>query len=159
MHSTSTFNLPNGGSKSDEYRVPACTFATSPQEPSWRNTGSSQTQANAAPTYRLCCLLQLWVPSLGRIRARQPLLLSTISGPGQQQDWCERGGQPRGKRKRLLLTIHSGLALIIKTTELPHAGAPPSHLASSPICSNRLCCRHEREGSWTWGKGQEAENK
>lgn len=50
------------------------------------------------------------------------------------------------KRKRLLLTIHSGLALIIKTTELPYAGAPPSHLASSPICSNRLCCRHKREG-------------
>lgn len=86
-------------------------------------------------------------------------MLSTISETGQQQDWHGRRGQPRGKRKRLLLTIYSELAPVIKTTELPHAGAPPSHLASSPICSNRLCCAHEKEESWTWWKGLTAENK
>lgn len=125
----STFNLPDGGSK----RV---TNPLLPRSP------------HAALTYAFCCLLGFWVPSLGNTRARQPPLLSTISETGQQHDWYGRGGQPRGKRKRLLLTICSELALIIKTTELPHAGAPPSHLASSPICSNRLCCAHEKEETW-----------
>lgn len=50
---------------------------------------------SATPTYRLCGLLKLWVPSLGRMRARQPLLLSTMSEPGQQQDWCERRAAQR----------------------------------------------------------------
>lgn len=86
-------------------------------------------------TYGSCCLLEFWVPSLASIRAKQPRLLNTISETGRQQDWSGRRRQPRGKRKRLLLTIYSELALIIKTTELPHAEAPPSHFASSLICN------------------------
>lgn len=46
-------------------------------------------------------------------------MLSTIFELGWQQDCCRRGGWPRGKRKRLLFIIHSELAPVIKTTELP----------------------------------------
>lgn len=79
--------------------------------------------------------------------------LAPSPGQASSKTRCERG-QPRGKRKRLLLTHHSGLALTIKTTELLHAGAPPSHLASPPICSNRRCCRHERKGAGHGGKAR-----
>lgn len=75
--------------------------------------------------------------------------------PKQDSNKIVWRGQPRGKRERLLLTIYSELALVIKTTELPHARAPPSHLASSPVCSNRLRCGHEREesmGQWLTGR-------
>lgn len=45
------------------------------------------------------------------------------------------------------------LALVLKTTALPHAGAPPLRLAPAPICSNRLCCGQERRRS---GRGEMA---
>lgn len=148
-----TFNLPNGISKSTFCCITAFTFATSPQKPSRRKLTNRKQRPRAALTYGFCRLLEFWVPSLGNIRARQPPLLSTISETGQQQDWDGRGGQPRGKRKRLLLTIHSELALVLKTTALPHTGAPPRHLASAPICSNRLCCGQERKRA---GRGEMA---
>lgn len=42
-----------------------------------------------------------------------------------------RTGSPggRGRAGLLLLTIHSELAPVVKTAELPHAGAPPRHPA------------------------------
>lgn len=116
-------------------------------------------------TGQWCPHLQILLPSwvLGPKPGEHPSQAAALASHHIQNRpaarLVRRGGQPRGKRKRLLLTIHSELALAIKTTELPRAGAPPSHLASSPICTNRLCCGQEREESWTWGNGQQAENK
>lgn len=124
-----------------------------PRSPHRGKLANRRQRPRAALTYGFCRLLEFWVASLGNIRARQPPLLSTISETGRQQDWDGRGGQPRGKRKRLLLTIHSELALVLKTTALPHAGAPPRSLASAPICSNRLRCGQERKRA---GRGEMA---
>lgn len=140
-----TFNLPNGISKSTFCLLLPSHSPPLPRSPHGGKFANRKQRPRAALTYRFCRLLEFWVPSLGNIRARQPPLLSTISETGQQQDWDGRGGQPRGKRKRLLLIIHSELALVLKTTALPHAGAPPRRPASAPICSNRLCCGQERK--------------
>lgn len=59
-----------------------------------------------------------------------------------------RRAQPRGKRKSSYSPC-TQLALAIKTTELPQVAAPPSHPASSSTCSERPCCRHEREEAGT----------
>lgn len=64
---------------------------------------------------------------------------SPCSSPCLEHRSCKLGMKEHSgeKRKRRLLTGHSELAPVIKTTRLPRGGAPPSHLASSPVCSNR----------------------
>ena len=113
-----------------------------PRSPHGGKLANRKQKPRTALTYGFCRLLEFWVPSLGNIRARQPPLLSTISETGQQQDWDGRG-QPRGKRKRLLLTIHSA------GTASKNNSTPPRRSTSPPPClgSHLLCCRQERRRS------------
>ena len=113
-----------------------------PISPHGGKLANRKQRPRTALTYGFCRLLEFWVPSLGNIRARQPPLLSTISETGQQQDWDGRG-QPRGKRKRLLLTIHSA------GTASKNNSTPPRRSTSPPPClgSHLLCCRQERRRS------------
>ena len=119
-----------------------------PRSPHGGKLANRKQRPRTALTYGFCRLLEFWVPSLGNIRARQPPLLSTISETGQQQDWDGRGGEPRGKRKRLLLTIHSA------GTGSKNNSTPPRRGASPPprLGSHLLCCREERRS----GRGETA---
>lgn len=120
-----------------------------------RTPAKQDPEPTEALTYSFCCLLEFWVPNLGSTRARQPLLL-TMSGALRWPAQCERTSKGKG---RGAYSPSAALAPVIKTTQLPRGGAPPSHLASSPIWSNRagwpagwLAGRHGRK--WPAGRRQ-----
>lgn len=151
-----TFNLPKEEVKAMNTTL-CSTFATAPQKPSCRNAGQQQTQTARPPLTDSVAFSSFESPAWGEWEPGSRSCLAPCRSPASSETGA-RGGQPRGKGKRLLLTSYSGLALTIKATGSPRRGTsqPPCLIA---ICSNRLCCGHEREGGWTWGRGQWAVNK